>query len=181
MKLSSVFKRRCESIAVDWRYQLGLKAFDPLPAEKMLKALNGTAITPEELAGMSQEMMRQLVNHDDWSAGIIRHDPLLILHHSKHSPPRQQSNLMHEIAHILLNHPSIHFDKETGIAIRDARCEDEATYLGGCLQIPKLGLRWAREKGFTVKQVANHFGASEQMVRFRSNMIGIAFDRLLKN
>jgi hypothetical protein len=174
MKLAVAFKRRCEAIAVDWRYRLGLKAFDPLPAERLLQAIGGTAITPEQLTGLSSEMIHHLVESDDWSAGVIRRHPLLILYHPKHSPARQQSNIMHEIAHILLDHPFIHFDPQTKTAKRDARCEDEAVYLGGCLQIPKLALQWVRQQDFDRGEIASYFGASQQMVIFRANMSGIS-------
>lgn len=176
MKLAPAFKRRCEAIAVDWRYRIGLKAFDPLTAERLLFELKGSAITPEKLVNVPQETIDHLINHDDWSAGIIHRDPLLILYHSRPTPARQQANIMHEIAHILLDHPFIHFDPDTGLPIRETRYEDEAIYLGGCLQIPKLGLLWAHQQAFTLDQVARYFGASQQMVRFRANMTGVLLD-----
>jgi Zn-dependent peptidase ImmA (M78 family) len=85
---------------------------------------------------------------------------------------------MHELAHVLLNHPMVDFDSETGLPLRDVRCEAEASYLGGCLQIPRLGLQWAAHQGYTMAQVAAHFGVSESMVNFRSNMTGIKFPRI---
>jgi Zn-dependent peptidase ImmA (M78 family) len=82
--------------------------------------------------------------------------------------------MIHEIAHILLKHPLICFSPETGLPMRDQRYEDEATYLGGCLQIPRIGLQWVTQKGFTSRQVADHFTASERLVFFRANMTGIS-------
>lgn len=38
-KLEAAFKRRCEAIAVDWRYRFQIHPFDPLPAERLLAAL----------------------------------------------------------------------------------------------------------------------------------------------
>lgn len=88
-------------------------------------------------------------------------------------PARYQSNLMHELTHILLNHPMVGFDPQTGLPMREPHYEDEAIYLGSCLQIPRLGLQWASQKGYTRQEIAEYFGASEEMVRFRCNMIGI--------
>jgi hypothetical protein len=51
--------------------------------------------------------------------------------------------------------------------------KDEAAYLGGCLQLPRLGLKWAVQHSYTCQQVAQHFGTSQKMVSFRSNMTGI--------
>ena len=47
---------------------------------------------------------------------------------------------MHEIAHVLFNHKPVGFDSVTGLPKRKQNNEDEATYLGKCLQIPKGGL-----------------------------------------
>jgi hypothetical protein len=174
VKLEVTFKHRCEAIAVDWRHYFHLRAFDPLPAEQLLQALGGEAITPDQLVNVSSEVISQLLNGSDWSAGLIRRHPLLILCRPDHTPARHQSDMMHEIAHILLKHPLIDFNPETGLPMRDQSYEAEATYLGGCLQIPRLGLRWITQQGFTTKQIANHFTASEGMVRLRANMTGIA-------
>jgi hypothetical protein len=80
---------------------------------------------------------------------------------------------MHEFSHVLLKHPMAGFSPTTGLPLRDQRHEDDATYLGGCLQIPRLGLKWAVQRGYTCTQIAQHFGASEAMVRFRSNVTEI--------
>ncbi|MBD0385780.1 MAG: ImmA/IrrE family metallo-endopeptidase [Nostoc sp. C3-bin3] len=51
--------------------------------------------------------------------------------------------------------------------------EDEATYLGGCLQIPKRGLLWARQRNMLLPQIAAHYAAREAMVKFRSNVTDV--------
>jgi len=173
MNLEPTFKRRCEAIAVDWRHHFHIRPFDLLLAEQLLQALKGEVVTPDQVRNLSLETINHLNAYDDWSAGVIRRDPLLIMVHPAHSPARRQSDLMHELSHILLKHLMIGFSRETGLPLRDARFEDEATYLGGCLQIPRLGLQWATQRGFTSVQIAAHFGASEAMVHFRCNMTGI--------
>jgi hypothetical protein len=176
MRLDTAFRRRCEAIAVDWRHRLHLRVHDLLPAETLLHELGGEALTPAQLpnilSNVSPEAVQKLATRDDWSSGIIRPEPLLIVYHPAHSPARRQASLMHEIGHVLLKHPMIGFDSATGLPMRDSRYEDEATYLGGCLQIPRLGLAWAVSQGFDIASIALHFGASEQMVRFRYNMTG---------
>ncbi len=175
MKLEAWFKSRCESIAVEQRRQLGLRAYDPLPAEHLITKLEGQALPPDKVPNMPSASVDVLLENKDWSAGIIRRNPLLIVYHPDHFhvSARHQSNLMHELAHVLLNHPMIGFDPVTGLPLRDSHYEEEATYLGGCLQIPRLGLQWASQRGYTWKQIALYFGASEGMVRFRCNMTGI--------
>jgi hypothetical protein len=173
MKLEANFTRRCEAIAVDWRYRLRLAAHDPLPANRLLHELGGEAITPEKLTNSSPDSVKRLIESKEWSAGIVRLSSLLIVYHPLHSPARYQSNMMHEIAHVLLKHPMVSFDPATGLPIRDARCEEEATYLGGCLQVPRIGLRRLIGQGFDKVGIALHFGASEQMITYRMNVTGV--------
>ncbi|MBC6432384.1 ImmA/IrrE family metallo-endopeptidase [Nostoc sp. HG1] len=104
---------------------------------------------------------------------IIHHNPLWIVYNPCHAPARYQSNLMHEIADILLDHKPVGFDSVTGLPKRKQNNEDEATYLGGCLQIPKRGLLWATQRKMLLPQIAAHFGASEAMVKFRSNVTDV--------
>ncbi len=173
MRLNTSFKKRAEAIAVDWRYRLRLRVHDELPAERLIAEFQGEAVTPDHVPGANTEITARLLDVDDWSAAIIRRSPLLIVYHPAHSYARRQANLMHEMAHILLDHPMVGFDPTTGLPVRDPECEEEATYLGSCLQIPRLGLKWAVHQGWGIKSIAQHFGASEDLVRFRGNMTGI--------
>ena len=171
--LSSSFIDRCESIATEQRVYLRLRAFEPLPAQQLATQLGATLFTPETLPNADPEQVRILLSQGQWSAAIICMQPLSIVYNSQHSLPRQQSDLMHECAHVLLQHPMVGFNTETGLPQRKQQVEDEATYLGSCLQIPRRGLLWATQKKMNLTQIAEHFGASEKMVDFRSNLTGV--------
>ena len=71
---------------------------------------------------------------------------------------------MHEFAHVILNHKMVSYNTKTGFPQRRQQDEDEAVYLGGCLQIPRRGLLWAKQNRMTIVQVALHFDASKEMV-----------------
>jgi len=45
--------------------------------------------------------------------------------------------------------------------------------LGGCLQIPRPALLWALRRQMTTPEIADHYGASEKMVRYRRNVTGV--------
>lgn len=172
-KLPYKFRKRCESIATEQRSRIGLKAFASLPARTLAKHHSATVLFPQEIPTVEPEQLNVLMNSDNWSASVIRKEPLWIVHNPRHSLARQESNLMHELAHVLLNHKSVGFDKVNGLPMRCDRDEDEAVFLGGCLQIPRRGLLWAIQKKMSKSQVAEHFMASEQMVSFRSNVTGL--------
>ncbi len=172
-RLSLPLMQRCEGIATERRSLLGLRAFEPLPADALAADLGATVFTPENIPNADPDQVAVLLASDEWSAAVICPHPLWILHNPRHAPTRRESNLMHEFGHVLLRHQIVHFDPKTGFPQRRQSDEDEATYLGACLQIPKRGLLWAVQQKMTLAQIAVHFGASEAMVRFRSNVTGV--------
>jgi Zn-dependent peptidase ImmA (M78 family) len=176
-KLSTEFRQQCESIATELRAILDLRAFDPLPATVLAKRLETRIFTPEEIPNVLKEQVDVLLKSDQWSAAIIRTNPLWIVHNPRHAQTRQQSNLMHELAHILMGHKMVGFDRKTGLPQRREGDEDEATYLGGCLQIPQRGLLWAVQRKMSLRETAIHFGASEEMVQFRCNVTTISIEK----
>ena len=82
---------------------------------------------------------------------------------------------MHETAHILCAHPPAKIARIGGCSFRtyDPTHEGEAEWLGGCLQITREGLLWAIYQGMNNEDIAAHFGASLDMVRFRRNTTGV--------
>jgi hypothetical protein len=171
--LSTENRQRLEAIATEKRTVLGFKAFEPLPARILAQHLKATIFTAETVPNTDPEHVKLLCNSDNWSAGILCKNPLWIVHNSRHASTRQESNLMHEFAHIILKHKMIGYDPKTGLPQRRQQDEDEAVYLGGCLQIPRRGLLWAIQKKMNIAQIALHFNASEDMVKFRINVSGI--------
>lgn len=172
--LSVENRKRLEAIANKQRSILSFKAFDPLPANVLAKHFKAKVFTPETMPNTEPDQVKVLCSRDDWSAGVILKNPLYVVHNSLHSLPRQESNLMHEFAHIILKHKMVSRDPKTGLFQRRQQDEDEAVYLGGCLQIPRRGLLWTIQKKMNLPQIALHFNASEEMVQFRSNMTGIS-------
>ena len=169
-------RQRLEAIATKQRNILGFKSYEALPAKFLADYFGATIFTAKTVPNAEPEQVKILCNDDSWSAGIIYRKPLLIVHNSRHTPVRQQSNLMHEFAHVILKHRMVKYDAKTGLPLRKKQYEDEAVYLGSCLQIPRRGLLWAKQKKMTIAQVAIHFNASEDMVKkLRCNVTGISF------
>jgi hypothetical protein len=83
---------------------------------------------------------------------------------------------MHEMAHLLCGHPSTAFDLCGGLALRRfvKDYEDEAAWLGGCLQLPRPALEHHVRRRRTPEQVADYFTASLDMVRYRYRITGLA-------
>src|SRR5262249_40307748 len=101
----------------------------------------------------------------------------VVLTNSAHSGGRPASDLMHELAHLILGHEPARVDvSEDGHLMlhsfgRDQ--EDEANWLSGCLLLPRTALLHARVQGWSMTQIAQHYGVSEAMVKYRVNVSGV--------
>lgn len=173
MQLPKRFQKRCETISSEFRIKLGLQIFDPLPANQLAESLGILICRPDEM-DMAKETIDFFIQSDNWWGIIFPVKPPVIVYHPKQSPARYESTIMHELAHLILKHPTeaVYFAPD-GTFTRgfDSRIEAEAAYLGSCLQIPKRGLLWAIQKGMNNEEIAHYFGASLEMVSWRQNMV----------
>lgn len=175
MILQKPFREYCESLGISYRHELGLPAYAPLPAEQLASHLSVRLLQPQEVTGIQPETTVQLLESQSWWAVSIPVGSPLIIYHPHQSTARLQSSIMHELGHIILRHVpeqvvvvSQHF---SGRAYPRQE-EEEAKYLGACLQITKVALDWTAQQAWTIEKAAEHFGASTQLIRFRLNMTG---------
>ncbi len=100
-----------------------------------------------------------------------------IIHNTGHARTRQESNLMHEMAHIICKHEPSVLTSVGGLSFLlreyNADQEEEASWLGACLQIPRSALWWAVKRRMTIDEMVQYFQASEELIRFRRQMTGI--------
>lgn len=173
------FKSEAEKIALQFRSDLHLKPHAALCGFVLAKHLNIPVFTPSDYFLPGQNI-DALVNSDSgWSALTMKtaKGNTIIIHNHTHAPARQQSNLMHEISHIIREHqqPDTHKDIQLPFFMRefDKLQEEEASYLGSALQIPREGLIWALKKRMESDEIAEHFKASAAMVTHRINATGV--------
>lgn len=174
------FKKWAEEQAIYQRQLLGLSPVASLPAIQLAEHLQVTVIRPDQIPGVSPAVLHQLLYVDSisWSAiTILLNGHALIIPNTTHSARRRESDLMHEIAHILCNHEPARLMQLSGfpfpLRTYNKRQEDEATWLGACLQIPRTALLWAIRHGMNEAQLAEYFGASQDLVQYRRNVTGI--------
>ena len=171
------FKAHAERIATKLRKELGLEPHHSLPALKLAEHLGLVVIAPNNIPNIPVEILEEVMrSNNGWSALTIANaQPPLLIYNPTHSERRQESNLMHEIAHLLEKHEpsSISFNEGMPFREYDSEQEAEAAWLGGCLQIPREGLIWAVRQRLNDDEIAAHFNASKEMVRFRRNATGV--------
>jgi hypothetical protein len=178
------FKTWCERRAKSLREDLKLGEDEPVDVFRVAKHLGVKVLTPKDIDGMSGEDLRQLLIQDaaGWSAVTVDlPGQKLIIHNPRHSRGRQASDVAHELAHVLLRHEGLpHWfgggnSSGSHMMLRsyDAKCEEEANWLGWTILLPRVALVRAREQGADESQVAAKYGVSEELVRFRLQKTGV--------
>jgi Zn-dependent peptidase ImmA (M78 family) len=135
-----------------------------------------------DIPGLSSECLRILL-HDDsdsWSAVTIStEDQNLVILNSAHARTRLASDLVHELAHLLLGHSPSRIDlTEDGslmLSTYDRQQEDEANWLAGCLLLPRNALVMIRRQRLDLTLAARQYGTSVDMLKYRINVTGIDY------
>lgn len=174
------FKAWCENTAVGLRARLSLGPTEPLSPITLANWLGIKVLTPIEIDGLSEKDVNILLKQDreSWSAVTLSFGAKsLIILNSSHSPSRQASDLMHEIAHVLLGHQPARIDvTRDGLMLLntyDADQEEEAAWLASCLLIPREALLHVRQKNNDITKIAREYGVSRKMVAYRLNVTGV--------
>ncbi|WP_342666986.1 ImmA/IrrE family metallo-endopeptidase [Sphingomonas taxi] len=101
----------------------------------------------------------------------------LVVLNSAQSRARRAATLMHEIAHIDLDHaPSEVSVSPSGLVLLSdysADQEDEADWLGGALLLPESALLHHRSRGASIEWIAAEYGVSEPLCTWRCRMTGV--------
>ena len=87
---------------------------------------------------------------------------------------------MHELSHIILGHkPSqiVFLTPDIHIALRDYNqdLEEEATWLSGCLLLPREALLSIRCNGISDANACHKYGVSIDLLTFRMNKTGVNY------
>jgi hypothetical protein len=171
------FKTWAEKETLRLRQKLGIRATERLPARILAADLGVIVQDPQQIPGMTPELLATLLRDGSgWSAVTLPAvEPVIVIHNPLHSLPRQESDLMHEIAHLLCRHQCGGVTLLGALPCRtfDPEQEEEAEWLGACLQIPRDGLLWCLKQGWDTVAIAEHFGASVKQAQHRRNRTGV--------
>lgn len=175
MALRRGFKTEAENRSLQLRSELGLKPYDYLSARQLAGYLGIMVYGVDEIPGLECSDIELICSGDVSAIAIVSCIPRVIIYNHLHAPTRQESDLMHEIAHCDLKHRAIRKEETQSFLLHsyDLTQEEEAAWLGGCLQIPRDGLIWAIKQGMDNLTIASLFNASRQMVTYRRSITGI--------
>jgi hypothetical protein len=174
------FKSWCENVAILQRKELGLTANALLSPTTLTAHLGVEVWTPNQIPGLDPKYLRILLHADadSWSAVTLCTDSrIVIIANSSHSGGRPASDLMHELAHLIIGHEPARVDiSEDGslvLSTYNADQEQEATWLAGCLLLPREALVHIRKVSADRRSVARQYGVSVQMLDYRVRVSGV--------
>lgn len=174
------FKARAERISTSFRKDLDVSESEPLSSFLLAKHLKIELLTPLQIFGnecVSFKTLTEPPGSECWSAITIESENRnFVIYNDCHSDGRTESNIMHELAHVILKHEMAEIDVTLGLPLRkyNPEHEMEAEWLGACLQLPKPALmKYYVFKNNTIPQIASIFNASVAMVNYRVRVSGV--------
>lgn len=174
------FKSWSEKCAIGMRKELGLKSSEPLCPWKLSEYLNVTVTSPQNINGLSNECLDQLLKKDPdgWSAVTVTYQGHhTLIHNPKHAPTRQASNIMHELSHIIIGHDpaKIILSLDGAMVMRsfDQKQEDEAGWLSSCLLLPREALLKILRQKMTSDEIKDAYMTSPALYQYRLNITGV--------
>lgn len=171
------FKKEAEEQAIKVRRLLRLSPNDRLDPRQLALHVGIPVFEVHELlqAGMTKASLRHLLgpSRGEFSAALFeRSGQRLIVANPAHSDGRQASNIVHEIAHVLLSHRPPETILEAGCRRWDEKMELEADWLAGELLVPRRAALDVARSGLDLQSAAMKFGVSPAMMRWRLNHSG---------
>ena len=172
------FKASAELIAQEARAELGLDGGGRLDPMSLAEHLAIPVFTINQIARLAPRNSFahyfSVVDLDSFSAVTVFHGyKRFIIHNENHHPNRQASNLAHEISHTLLEHCPTPLSRQDGRRYWDGEVEEEATWLGAALLVPRDGALEMVKARRTIGQIALQYGVSELLCQWRIRQSGV--------
>jgi Zn-dependent peptidase ImmA (M78 family) len=169
------FKAQAERRAETTREELGLSMYAPLDSAELAAAQGISVKSADTLVGIERLEQLEALQPGAFSActfdlprgKVIVTNPLS-------SPQRIQSDVAHEVSHVLLEHEVRTVEKlgDFSFFSCDAEEEQEANWLAGCLLLPRPLLIRSLRRGITVEDIAQEFNVSVEMAAYRVRATG---------
>lgn len=171
------FKAEAERLAERTRTQMGLRPHDQPNIRQLAKHLSVELIPADHLVERARLEELERIQPRAFSAAtfLLPDERTVAVFNPLREPGRINSDIGHELSHILLSHAVREIQQIAGhtFITCNHEQEEEATWLAGCLLLPRsLLLREARN-GTTAEAIADKYQVSLHMARFRLNTSGV--------
>lgn len=169
-KFKHGFKAEAERYAEEFRSDLGLESHDPLCPKRLAKHLEVPIFGIMANECLPSAIQDYWASHpDDPFSGLIIADGSYreIHHNDANHPRRQNSDLAHELAHIVLGHDTETPIKPNGERAYDRNIEEEAKWLGAALLLPKKATVFMVMNNYERSQIEDEYQVSWQLFQYR--------------
>ena len=176
VQLRRGFKAEAEAYAVDFRRELSLRPAEPMDMFRLAQHLEIPTLKLSELRGDIAPVNYELLTASFGSplsalTMYVGRRRLIIYNHSN-APTRQQSDLGHELAHAILDHPPSQLTNASGGRHYNQELEAEANCLSSVLLVPRAAALQLAKAGVRLEMAAAQYNISVAMMRMRLNQSG---------
>ena len=171
------FKAEAERLAERTRTQMGLRPYDRLDIRDLALHLNVEVIPADQLVDRARLEELERLQPGAFSAATF-HLPdgrTVAVCNPCNDLARTNSDIAHELAHILLDHDVREIQQLAGhtFITCNPEQEEEANWLAGCLLLPRPLLLREAYAGTSPDTIAAKYQVSLHMARFRLNTSGV--------
>lgn len=177
---SSAKGREYELRALSLRDFAGVREDEPLDPFELARYAKIWVVDFDVIEGLAPAVRQTLLNAgaEAWSGGTCSHNlpngwRLVILNPTQ-APQRAHATLMEEICHVFLGHQANRLAVETRdengqLRARDyVAADEEAAYsIGAAALVPYTSLQKFIRRGWSIRDLAQHFRVSRPLVEFR--------------
>lgn len=170
------FKAEAERQAGQIRDEMGKSPSDPLDAVELARHLGAEVRCADELTSRAKLQTLEELQPGAFSACTFSvGDRHVIVYSPLASVGRTQSDIAHEVAHIVLDHGMKTVQTIAGMSFFtcDPDEEQEANWLAGCLLLPRRLVYLAAKRGLDSAGIAEVYSVSEPMAAFRLRTTGV--------
>lgn len=177
MTLPRGFKAEAEREALRVREELNLEPTDGLSPHALAAHLKVAVVDASTLVEL--EALEEIERLQAFSFSAATFDfsgKKVIVTNPIRTPGRLNSDVAHELAHIMLKHDLSEIRDLAGTQFRTCKPDEEeqATTFGGTLLLPRPLLASAARRGSSIEGIAETYAVTVEMARFRYNTTGVA-------
>jgi Zn-dependent peptidase ImmA (M78 family) len=171
------FRTAAEQLATEVRKELGLAPSAAVDLREVAGHRGVRVVAADELVDIERLRDLERIQAFAFSACTFElNGTNVIVINPLRSPARQVSDLAHELSHLLIGHQLSEVREVAGSMFRACRPdeEEEATTLGATLLLPRPLLLRAAAQGMDMAAIAQTYGVTMEMARFRYHSTGVA-------
>lgn len=176
VQLRRGFKAEAEAYSIDFRGELTLRPTAPLDMFRLAQHLEIPTIKLSELRGdmvpANYELLAASFDSPLSALTMYAGRRRLIVFNDSNAPTRQQSDLGHELAHAILDHPPTELTNASGGRHYNEELEAEANCLSSVLLVPRPAAIYLAKAGIKLDVAAAQYNISVAMMRMRLNQSG---------